>query len=287
MEKGYPKIGIALGSGGARGLAHIGVLKKLEYYGIPVSFIAGSSIGAFIGAYYAAHPKIDKLEEFILNFDKKQGFKLFDPTLRGGLLKGDKIEKFISNLLENPTFETLKIPFAAVATDVNSANSVVIKSGDLIKAVRASISVPAVFQPITYEGRLLADAGLSNPIPDNVVREMGAEIVISVNLDKLYSPSNLVKTPSLAQVPMHSISILRHNLALNSMQTSDVIVSPKTPPIGLVGWNYFFNTEKAAQIILAGEKALDEVLPQLKKVIEDKRKDKNSVKKFIDFFKKS
>ncbi len=281
MGNMYPKIGIALGSGGAKGLAHIGVLKKLEFYGIPISFIAGSSIGSLIGAYYAAHPHIDKLEQFILNFSLRKGFGLFDPTLRGGLIKGNKIEKLISELLEDATFDNLKIPFTAIATDFNTAEPVSLSSGDLVKAVRASISVPAIFQLIAHENKLLADGGLSHPIPDEEVRKMGSNIVISVNLDQVYIPSVLIQNPSLPKIPIHSIDILRHNLALHSMQTSDIIITPRLAPMGLVGWNYFFDTQKAQEIIKAGEDAAEEALPQIRRLIEEKRGDRNVVKKLI------
>ena len=283
MARRYPKIGIALGSGGAKGLAHIGDLKRLEYYGIPISFVAGSSIGSLIGAYYAAHPHIEKLEEFILSFDLRKGFGLFDPTLRGGLMKGNKWEQLISDLLEGATFEKLQIPLSVVATDFNTAETVVISKGDLVKAIRASISVPAIFQPITLENKLLADGGLSQPIPDEVVRKMGSDIVISVNLDHLYSPTTVAKTPSLGTIPMHAIEILRHNLALSSMQSSDIIISPKLPAVGLIGWNYLFDNQKAQQIIKAGEDAVDEMLPEIRLLIDLGTKDKTLLKKIFSF----
>ena len=157
------KIGLALGSGGAKGLAHIGVLKTLEANNIPIDFIAGSSIGSLIGAHYAAHKDTKKLEDIVLNFNRSKGFQLFDPTWRGGFIKGKKAEHFIEELLEGATFDKLQIPYAAVSTDMNTAGTVIFRHGDIIKAIRTSISVPAIFQPVFYQKRLLADGGLSNP----------------------------------------------------------------------------------------------------------------------------
>src|SRR3989344_6738141 len=117
----YPKIGLALGSGGAKGLAHIGVLKAFEKEDFDIDFIAGSSIGSLIGAYYASHPDLKKLEKLILSFNKRKGFALFDPALRGGLIKGNKIENFISDMLDSASFDSLRIPYAAIATDMKSA----------------------------------------------------------------------------------------------------------------------------------------------------------------------
>lgn len=283
--KTFPKIGIALGSGGAKGLAHIGVLKVLEKHDIPIHYVAGSSIGALIGAYYAAFPQAEKLEELIRSFDNRKGFKLFDPAFRGGgLIKGNKVEKVITEMLEEATFDTLKIPYAAVTTDFNTAEEVIIREGDLVKAVRASISVPTVFQPILYSQKLLADGGLSSPVPVDVVKKMGSDIVIGVDLYGDYFPKTADKIPPLKETPWRSINILRHNLTLKSLQTADVIISVKAPSVGLIGWNYFFNNEKAQSLIKAGEDAALEALPHLLYLISKKRRDQKGVQKVFSFF---
>lgn len=282
----YPKIGIALGSGGAKGLSHIGVLKALEKHDIHIDYIAGSSIGALIGAYYAGHPHLSDLEDLIYSFNKRKGFMLFDPVLRGGLLRGNKIEKFISDMLEDSTFEKLRIPFIAMATDISTAEPVSVKTGSLTKAIRASISVPAIFQPIEYQGKLLADGGLSDPIPTQVVRNMGSDIVIAVNVESGFFLEPLKKFPALSHVPMHSVNILRHNLAVRSLKAADVSISPRVPPINLVGWDYFFNTNKAQKMIEAGEKAAEHMLPKLKKIIEEKQNERRGLRKFFSFFQK-
>lgn len=283
-QSNYPKIGIALGSGGAKGLSHIGVLKALEKHDIPISYIAGSSIGALIGAYYAAHPHLSDLEDLIYSFNKRKGFALFDPILRGGLLAGNKIENFISDMLEDATFNKLRIPFTVVTTDISTAEPFYITEGSLTRAVRASISVPAVFKPVEYQGKLLADGGLSDPVPTQIVRSMGSDIVIAVNVESSFFLEPLKKIPALSHVPMHSVNILRHNLSTQSLKAADISISPRVPPINLVGWDYFFDTAKAQKMIAAGEQAAEHIIPKLEKLIAKKQSERSGMRKFFSFF---
>jgi NTE family protein len=285
MAKKFPKIGLALGSGGAKGLAHIGVLKSLEKNTIPIDFIAASSIGAIMGAHYARFRDSKKLEDEVFHFDRRKGVGLFDFTVRGGIIKGKKTEKYISEILENATFQDLKIPLAIIATDFNSAESVIFSKGNLTKAIRASIAIPAVYQPIFYLDRLLADGGLSNPVPVNVVSQMGADITIAVNLDHVFVENHLTNIPPLTRVPMQAIDILRHNIALQSIKTADVIISPQNKlRIGLVGWTNIFNNEKAMQIIKEGEIATDKVIPDIKKQIALYHKKQSLPRRILSLF---
>jgi len=287
MQKKYPKIGLALGSGAAKGIAHIGVLKILEENNIPIDYIAGSSIGALIGAHYAAFKESRRLEELIINFNRRQGFQLFDPTLQGGIVKGNKFEEFIAEMLEGATFDSVQIPFAAVATDFRSAKSITFTQGNLVKAIRASTSVPAFFQPVTYKHQLLADGGLSNPIPVEIVRQMGADIVIAVNLDTVFVEKERSKPLGLTQIPLHSINILRHNLALHSTKTADIVISPHgIYQMGLIGWDYFVDTEKAKSVIQAGEDATEEIIPALQSLIQQRREKKSRLTQFVSFFRR-
>lgn len=285
-QNNYPKIGLALGSGGARGLAHIGVIKTLEKHNIPIDYIAGSSIGAIIGANYAAHKDIKQLEEFIMSFNRKKGFELFDFAVRGGLFKGIKAERFLAEMLREKTFDSLKIPFAAVATDINTAESLILYKGNIIKALRASASVPAFYQPIFYKDRLLADGGLSNPVPVDVATTMGADVTIAVNLDSFYLEKLLKDMPALSKVPVHSINILRHNLAKQSAKTADVIISPKdVVNAGLLGWTSFFDSHRAKEIIEEGERAAEHAIPLINQAIHDYKFSKTKAGKILSFFK--
>jgi NTE family protein len=180
-----PKIGLALSGGAARGLAHIGVLKALEEESIPIDMIAGASAGAVIGAGYAKERKANVLEEIALGVDWKKLARLVDLNLIllwKGFVQGQKVTSFLSSVIGDVKFKDLEIPFAVVAADVESMEEVIINEGSVIEAVRASISMPVIFTPVKWGDRFLIDGGVINPMPVNVVRNMGAEVVIAVNV---------------------------------------------------------------------------------------------------------
>lgn len=186
-KTGHPgrrlKIGLALGSGSARGLAHLGVIRAIEEAGLEVGFIAGTSMGALIGAIHAAG-KLGELEATFLALDWKKTASFFDVVLpKSGLLDGAKVSELVRAHIHANAIEMLQIPFAAVATDIVSGEEIVIRSGDVIEAVRASISVPGIFTPVRSNGRILVDGGLTNPVPVSTARAMGANIVIAVDLN--------------------------------------------------------------------------------------------------------
>ncbi len=266
-HKKQQKIGLALGSGGARGLAHIGVIKVLEENNIPIDFIAGSSIGALIGAHYALYKDIKKTEELAMKADWHISLKLFDPVLKGGLIAGKKIEILFKEWFKNKKFNDLQIPFTAVATDLLTGQEVDINSGNLTRAIRASISVPVIFQPVKYGHKILADGGLSNPLPDNIVRHMGANIVIAVNLDTEYFEDGFNgKRITLTTTSIRALNIMRYHLAKNYTKTADIVLKPKiNNKIGIIGWNQFFNTKKSQQIIKSGSNIANKFLTQIKK----------------------
>jgi NTE family protein len=270
MAKKRPKIGLALGSGGVKGLAHIGVIKALEENNIPIDYIAGASIGALIGAYYAAFKNVEKMEKIALSSNWRTTFYLLDPAWRGGLIKGTKIEKLIKSWLNHKKFTNLKVPLSVIATDLYTGNEINITRGDLIKAVRASLSVPPIFQPLAQNGMLLADGGLSNPLPDNIVKNMGADIVITVNLDSgKFTAHNIAKfkNNTITKISIRALNILRHHLAESGMKSTDVAIEPDVIEIGLVGWNKFFDNRQVGQLIRAGEDATMAVMPKIKRLI--------------------
>ena len=279
------KIGLALGSGSAKGLAHIGVIKALVENNIPIDFIAGSSIGALVGAYYAIYKDVDKMEKIALSTNWLTALSLFDPSLSGGFVKGSKVENLIKNWFNGYDFDDLKIPLTTVATDLISGQEVDINNGDIIKAVRASISIPFVFKPIKYNGYLLADGGLSNPLPDNIVRKMGADIVISVNLDNKFFDNKLNEDNlSISKTGARALSIIRYHFAQHSSKSGDIIIEPKVEEVGLVSWNKFFNNHESKEIIKMGEIAVREALPQIENLIKEWNKKWwyiNSIKKII------
>ena len=174
------KIGLALGGGGAKGLAHIGVLKYLEEKNISIDYVAGTSIGAIIGALYCLGHKASEIEKIAKTTDFK---KLFDPTLpKKGLIKGEKVELYLRHLFENKKFSELKKPLYIIASDLTNFQEVIFKEGDLTKAVRASISIPGIFHPVINKKTILVDGGLVNNLPIKTLKNK-ADFIIAVNLE--------------------------------------------------------------------------------------------------------
>jgi NTE family protein len=175
-------IGLALGSGAARGWAHIGVLRILEREGISPSIVCGTSIGALVGAAYAAG-QVERMHDWVKTLDWQAVMSLIDLKMGGGLIEGSKLVDFFGQHFIDEGIERLEKKFACVATDLSDGNEIWLREGNVVDAVRASIALPGLFTPIFREGRLLVDGGLVNPIPVSLCRAMGAEIVIAVDLN--------------------------------------------------------------------------------------------------------
>jgi len=182
VKKTAPLIGLALGSGAARGWAHIGVLRILEREGISPNIVCGTSIGALVGAAYAAG-QLKRLHSWVNTLDWQAVMSLIDLNMGGGLIEGSKLIDFFGQQFDDQGIEHLAKKFACVATDLSDGNEVWLQEGKVIDAVRASIALPGLFTPILKEGRLLVDGGLVNPIPVSLCRAMGANIVIAVDLN--------------------------------------------------------------------------------------------------------
>jgi len=260
------KIGLALGSGGPRGLAHIGVMKVLLKNGIKPDLITGSSIGALIGGAYAVFGSIDEVEHLALSSDMKTVLSvLFDPTLRLGLVKGQKIIKFFKEKIGNPDIESLSPKFYPVATNLLTGEAVVFDKGSFAETVRASISIPFMFQPIKKDDMLLVDGGLSQNVPAKIARDKGADIVIGVNLNARLSESfyGLMKTPAgLYKVADESINILQYNLARENCKYADFVIKPN---VYGVRWDSFW---KPASVIEEGEASAELIFPEILKQLK-------------------
>ena len=201
-----PKIGLALGSGSARGWAHIGVIKALTEAGIHVDYVAGTSVGAVVGAVYASG-RIDSFKDVVLQLDWKKIASFLDVVFpKSGLIDGNRIAEFIRSHVGEKNIEDLSLPFCAVSTDLATGNEVVFQDGDIIEAVRASISVPGVFTPVRKSGAILVDGGLVNPVPVSVVRKMGADLVIAVDLNH-----DIIDKKGLKKASITNSSALAHN----------------------------------------------------------------------------
>jgi NTE family protein len=200
------KIGLALGAGSARGLSHIGVLKAFDEAGVKPSYIAGTSIGSMMGAAYACG-NLEKMEKFMRKIDIKKMMSYCDFTFpRQALMEGDRIMDLIQELIPAKDFRELQIPFSAIACDIHTGEQVIIDSGDLHMAVRASISLPGIFLPVFHDGRWLVDGGLVNPVPVSVVRNQEIDTVIAVDLNSDVLDANGKKKDRLSKKQRKSTS---------------------------------------------------------------------------------
>lgn len=180
------KIGLALGGGGARGCAHIGVIRALQEAGIKIDYVAGTSIGALVGGIYASGG-LDELEQYLIKVKWNDVIRQFDPILmKNGMFEGKKVMTLVNQMLKKKTFKSCTTPFTAVVTDLTTGKEMHLNSGRLDSAIRASISLPAVFTTVKKDSYELMDGGLVNPLPVKVVRKMGADIVIAIDLNHEY-----------------------------------------------------------------------------------------------------
>lgn len=264
-------IGLALGSGGIRGLAHVGVIKTLLKYNIPIDFIAGSSIGAWVGAHYALFKDIERLEEFTVNHKEEKLRMLLEPTLRGGFIGRDRTRTLLRNWLEDASFEETQIPLSIVATDLIRRSMHVFSSAALVPAVQASMAIPGMFKPVTHHGNTYVDGGVSNPVPCDIVKAMGADIVIGVNLYRLppEEPTTLSSLGFLA-VANRTIDIMRNYLAEQLMLHADVRVEPLVE--SYAAWNRYFREDVGQQIVEIGEAEMEEAMPKLQALLTSEKR---------------
>ncbi|HLD21751.1 MAG TPA: patatin-like phospholipase family protein [Patescibacteria group bacterium] len=263
------KVGLALGSGSARGLAHVGVIKSLIKHHIPIDYLAGTSIGAWVAVYFALHKDIEEVEAKMVGFKKEKLRAFFEPTLRGGFIKGKKIEKLFYEWFGNVHFNQLLIPTTVVATDLISGKEVDIDSGLVVPAVRASVSIPAVFQPVQIGKHLLVDGAITNAVPDDVAKRMGADVVIAVNLDKHFIHQEF-KTDRLLlrKTVTRSLDILRYHLTEHSTKTAHIMIEPKIDLYWFSGWKQYFQENTSQHMVDIGEQTMDEYIPEVKRLLE-------------------
>lgn len=265
------KVGLALGAGGARGLAHIGVLKVLEKENIPIDFISGTSIGSLIAALYALEPNAKKLEKDAISRDIG---KLFDYSMipRCGLIKGDKIEKFLMEKIGRMKFSDLKIPLFVSSYDIENNCEVIFSRGDVAKAVRASISIPGFFIPVKNKNRILVDGAVADPVPTEILKHAGADIIIAVNVNsmKIKKPilneeampyyENSTKDGLLKNVTK-SLDVINSELARSDLAGDKIDLVIDVPLEKMGGFEF----AKQKYAIAAGEK---EAKKSLKKIFE-------------------
>ncbi|MDW7673595.1 MAG: patatin-like phospholipase family protein [Bacillota bacterium] len=254
------KIGLALGSGSAKGLAHIGVLKVLQQEKIPIDFIAGSSIGAVIGALYCCGADWHMLEKLASQLKQNHVVDLTVPRI--GLIEGRKAHDLLKLLTQNKTFKDLKIPLAVTATDLEKGELIVIQEGLVADALRASISIPGIFKPYKWQGKVLVDGAVLERVPVSAVRDMGADIVIAVDVKagrKTDTRSN--KINNIFDVIMYAIDLLEVKAFTNCCSDANVAISPEIIDSGI------FNFDIAEEYIKAGEEAAALQAAAIKKIM--------------------
>jgi NTE family protein len=265
------KIGVALGSGSARGWAHIGVLGALHDAGIHADIVCGTSIGALVGAA-CADDRLAALEAWVSELTWRKVASYFDISLRGGLLKGEKIIGFMHQNFLTKDISALLRPFAAVATDLESGREIWLREGLVSAAVRASMAMPGLFTPCERDGRLLVDGSLVNPVPISLCRAMGAEFVIAVDLSADlvggYARSAGRRAgllPSITEVVINSIDIMQARIALyeSSEKPADAVIMPKVSHLGLLEYH------RAREAIAQGRDAAAAMTSHLRSLLLD------------------
>ncbi|MGL4819257.1 MAG: patatin-like phospholipase family protein [Bacilli bacterium] len=250
------KLGLALGSGGARGFSHIGVLRVLERHDIKIDYIAGSSMGAVVGALYAAGQPLDLLPLIARAVQQKY---FFDFSIKKmGLIGGERIQQIFDMYTLGLPIEQFKIPTAIVATDLMNGQRVVFTEGDASMALRASVSIPGIFVPVEDGGRVLVDGGVIDRIPVSVVREMGADVIIGVDVSPIEPRGNL---NNIADVIMQSIDILQYEIVSNRTIDSDIMIRPKIDKFSSRDYHL------VDELIQLGEEACEEHIQAIKALL--------------------
>lgn len=228
-----PTIGVALGSGGARGLAHIGVLKVLEEHQIPINFISGSSMGSFIGAMYANGNDLFLMEKLANQLKRKHWMDISVPKL--GLVSGEKVKELIRILTHNKNIEDLKIPVAIVATNIETGEREIFTKGPIYKAVRASISIPGIFVPEEIEGKVYVDGGVLDRVPVHAVRKMGADFVIAIDVGM--QNARQIKVKNIFDVIAQSIDIMERQNFQQQILAADYVIRPNVGHISSISFS--------------------------------------------------
>ncbi len=256
------KVALVLGAGAAKGFAHIGVMKVLEANKIPINFIIGTSAGSVAGAFYAYGYNAYDLQALAMKVEKSDVVDLTIP--QNGFIKGEKLENFVNGSLGNTPIEKFKIKFYAVSTDLVTGEEVVFGSGNAGKAVRASSSIPGIFQPVRISGRTYVDGGVVSPVAVDAARRIGADVVIAVDISGGVADS---VPQGIMDIILQAIDIMYAKISTYQLKNADVVIRPKVGQIGSA------EIEKRGEAILEGEKAAQAALPQIQSIIDKLRMD--------------
>jgi NTE family protein len=250
------KIALVLGAGASKGFAHIGVIKVLESNKIPIHMIVGTSAGSFVGSIYAYGYNAYDLQKLSLGIEKSD---VADFTLPdNGFIKGEKLEEYVNRIVRKTTIEKLKIPFYAVATDIQTGKETVFATGNTGTAVRASCSIPGIFRPVIISGKMFVDGGVVSPVAVEAAKSLGADIVIAVDIS---GDIGAIQPQGTIDTILQSINIMYSKLAATQMLRADVVIKPK------VGYISSSDFSKRHEAVIEGEKAAVEALPKIQEII--------------------
>jgi len=253
-----PKVGLALGSGGARGFAHLGVIKTLVEHNIPIDYIAGSSMGSLVACFYGTGIDLDRLYKISTAFKRKYFLDFTVPKM--GFISGQRIKELIRLFTKGKKLEELHPPVSVVATDLITGEKVIFRDGPIEDAVRASISIPGVFVPEKRNGRLLVDGGVIDRIPVSVVKEMGADFVIAVDVSRVKKDAEIT---TIFDVIMQSLDIMQKELVENRQIASDIMIRPHVENFSSKA---FTNID---ELILHGEEEARKHIPKIKQLLHE------------------
>lgn len=256
-----PRIGLALGGGAARGFAHVGVIQVLEEAGIRPTLVAGTSAGSLVAAFYASGKSGKQLQHAAETMEEATIADWTLPLFNRGMLRGDALARYVNTQVGSRLIEDMPLPLGIVTTDLNSGQSMLFQRGDTGTAVRASSSVPGVFQPVRISGHDYVDGGLVSPVPVRAARQMGAELVIAVDIS---SPPEGNLAGSTLDVMLQTFSIMSKSINYFELKEADIVVRPALPGVS----SSDFGARKKS--IEAGRQAMLRLLPQLRVAIAAK-----------------
>jgi len=256
-----PTWGIALGGGAARGFAHIGVLQVLDENGLRPNLVAGTSAGSLVAALYATGMGLDSLERMALSMEEATLTDWSLPILGRGVLRGDALERYVRQAVGGRTLDSMAIPLGILATDLQTGRGVLFRRGDAAIAVRASSAVPGVFTPVVISGREYVDGGLVAPVPVSQVREMGAEVVLAVDISK--GPEAGPVSGALS-VLLQTFDIMGQSINRYELSKAQVVIRPPLVGVGSADFT------ARVQSIAAGRAAMQAALPQLRQALTPK-----------------
>ena len=261
VPKVPPRVGLALGGGAARGFAHVGVIQVLEEAGIRPNLVVGTSAGSLVAALYASGRNGQQLQSVAMEMDEAAFADWTLPLFNRGVLRGEALARYVDNQVNHKLIENMALPLGIVATDLNTGQGVLFRRGDTGTAVRASSAVPAVFLPVKIGGQEYVDGGLVAPVPVRYARQMGAEVVIAVDISS--APEGNPSGDPL-QILLQTFAIMGKSINMWELRDADIVVRP---PLRGMSSADFAGKRKAIE---AGRAAMQSALPQLRAALEAK-----------------